>query len=55
MAKKFRIFIKIWGMHMGFILLYHKYLKQLAMKELRAIYWLAEDTVNNVGCELAPI
>jgi hypothetical protein len=26
---------------MGFILLTRKYLKQFAMKELRAIYWLA--------------
>jgi hypothetical protein len=26
---------------MDFILLTHKYLKQFAMKELRAIYWLA--------------
>jgi hypothetical protein len=26
---------------MGFILLTHKYLKQFAKKEVRAIYWLA--------------
>ncbi len=29
---------------MGFILLTHKYLKQFAMKELRAIYWLASQS-----------